>query len=196
MFIKEWLYNLLVLKPTKIKKLRIYRPTKVIISKDAKFNITSSLSINKPWDGYRGLPSVFKVFSGATINCKQFDFHQCQVCLYEHSVLTLGNNSFLNNGGSLCCKQSITIGDDTVIGDGTVIRDTDSHTMVGKENTAPIVIGDHVWIGVNCIILKGVTIGNGAVVSAGSVVVHDIPPKCLAAGVPAKVIRENVEWER
>ena len=43
--------------------------------------------------------------------------------------------------------------------------------------------------------MKGITIGNGAVVAAGSIVTKDVPAKCLVAGVPAKVIRENVEWQ-
>lgn len=196
MFLKELFYKIFVLKPTRVKTLRIYRPTITIISKDANFNISGSLCINKPWDGYRGMPSIFKVFGKATINSKNFDIHQCSVCIYENAVVNLGNNSFINSGGSIVCKQSITIGDDTVIGNGVEIRDTDSHKLVGKSMDAPIVIGDHVWIGVNCTILKGVTIGDGSVIAAGSVVVRDIPPKCLAAGVPAKVIRENIEWIR
>lgn len=47
----------------------------------------------------------------------------------------------------------------------------------------------------NVIILKGVTIGDGAIIGAGSVVTRDIPPRCLAVGNPARVIKENVEWE-
>ena len=60
---------------------------------------------------------------------------------------------------------------------------------------APIVIGDHVWIGTNAIVLKGVTIGDGAVIAAGAVVTRDVPAHSLAAGVPARVIRSDVHWE-
>ena len=60
--------------------------------------------------------------------------------------------------------------------------------------TAPIVIGDHVWIGMNVIVLKGVTIGEGSIVAAGSVVNKDVPPHCLVAGVPAKVVKTDVTW--
>jgi acetyltransferase-like isoleucine patch superfamily enzyme len=63
-----------------------------------------------------------------------------------------------------------------------------------NSNTMPIIIGDNVWIGMNCIILKGVTIGDGAIIAAGSVVNKDIPPRALAAGAPARVIKENVGW--
>ncbi len=196
MFIKEFIYKYFVLKHTRVKNLKIYRPTQSFISRDAIFNISKSLCVNKPSDGYRGTSSYFKVSSGATINCQRFDFFQCSVCLYDNAVLNFGDNSYMNHGGAICCQKSITIGNDTIIGTGVKIRDTDNHTIIGKEMASPIVIGNHVWIGVNVIILKGVTIGDGAVVAAGSVVVHDVPSRCLVAGVPAKVVREDVEWQR
>ena len=59
---------------------------------------------------------------------------------------------------------------------------------------APIVIQDHVWLGMNVIVLKGVTIGEGAIVAAGSIVTKDVPPHCLVAGVPAKVVKTDVTW--
>ena len=78
-----------------------------------------------------------------------------------------------------------------------MIRDSDNHTIVrdGYTPTAPIKIGNHVWIGVNCTILKGVTIGDGAIIAAGSVVTKDVPAHSLVGGVPAKVIRTDVEWK-
>ena len=60
----------------------------------------------------------------------------------------------------------------------------------GCVNSQPIVIEDDAWIGMNCIILKGVTVGRGAVVGAGSVVTKDVPPWTLVAGNPARVIKE------
>lgn len=82
---------------------------------------------------------------------------------------------------------------------GTVIRDNDGgkHRILSEnyENSKPIVINNHVWIGENSVILKGVTIGEGAVIAASSVVTKDIPPHCIAAGSPAKVIKENIDWE-
>jgi len=61
--------------------------------------------------------------------------------------------------------------------------------------TQPISIGNHVWIGINATILKGVTIGDGAIIAAGAVVTRDIPASCMAAGVPASVIKNNISWE-
>jgi acetyltransferase-like isoleucine patch superfamily enzyme len=59
----------------------------------------------------------------------------------------------------------------------------------------PIIIGNNVWIGTNVTVLKGVTIGDGAIIAAGSVVTKDVPANCMAAGVPAKVIKEHVKWK-
>ncbi|MDX2046776.1 MAG: DapH/DapD/GlmU-related protein [Chitinophagaceae bacterium] len=61
--------------------------------------------------------------------------------------------------------------------------------------TKPVIIGDHVWIGTGAIILKGVHIGNGSVITAGAVVTKDVPPGCLAGGVPAKVLQKDITWE-
>ena len=73
--------------------------------------------------------------------------------------------------------------------------DSDAHTIDGRKNTKPVKIGDKVWIGTGAIILAGVTIGDGAVIAAGSLVNKDVPEKALVGGVPAKIIREEVEWD-
>ena len=65
----------------------------------------------------------------------------------------------------------------------------------GEQKAQPITIGKHVWIGQNAMILKGVNIGDGAVIAAGAVVTKDVPAGCLAAGVPAKVIKKDVIWK-
>lgn len=66
---------------------------------------------------------------------------------------------------------------------------------IQAKKTKPVCIGNHVWIGQRAMILKGVSIGDGAIIAAGAVVTRDVPAGCLAAGVPAKVIRKNVEWK-
>lgn len=82
---------------------------------------------------------------------------------------------------------------------GSVIRDNDGagHKLLyeGYENSKPIIIGDNVWIGENSMVLKGVCVGDGAVIAAGSIVVNNVPAKSLVGGVPAKVIKNNISWE-
>lgn len=67
--------------------------------------------------------------------------------------------------------------------------------MVSLANAKPITIRNHVWLGENVMILKGVTIGEGAIVAASSLVLKDVPPHTLVAGSPAKVIKDNVSWK-
>ena len=99
--------------------------------------------------------------------------------------------------------SSVSIGHNVVISERVVIRDADNHTvweqgaLIDKEarpKAIPIVIEDHVWVGMNVIILKGVTIGEGAIIAAGSVVNKDVPAHCLVGGVPAKVLKTGVSW--
>lgn len=115
-----------------------------------------------------------------------------------HAFLQIGN-SFINREVKIICNKRITIGNGCVIAMGTVIRDNDggNHKILSPDyiNCKPVTIGNHVWIGENVMILKGVTIGDGAIIAAGSLITKDIPPHCLAMGSPAKVVRENVEWQ-
>ena len=101
------------------------------------------------------------------------------------------------NGGSLTARSgTIRICRGTMIGPDCIIMDSDFHcawppdqrlVYTGVEADANVTIGSCVWLGARCIVLKGVTIGENTVVAAGSVVTKDLPPNCLAAGVPASV---------
>jgi acetyltransferase-like isoleucine patch superfamily enzyme len=100
-------------------------------------------------------------------------------------------------GGTICVEEQITIGDHVWVGANTTITDTDFHPLRLEDRlarpldgvTAPVVIEDGVFIGMQSLILKGVTIGARSVIGAGSVVTRDIPPGVIAAGNPARVIR-------
>ncbi len=84
------------------------------------------------------------------------------------------------------------IGDGCQIGSYACLMDNDYHSVEDRNKpgeSRPIVLGRNVWLGVRVIVLKGVTIGENAVIGAGSVVTKDIPADCVAAGVPARVIR-------
>jgi acetyltransferase-like isoleucine patch superfamily enzyme len=109
--------------------------------------------------------------------------------------ITIGNNVGIS-GSTLNAATSITIGNNVMIGSGCIISDTDSHSLDyryrnirEKINTMPINIGDNVFIGARSIVLKGVTIGQGAVIGAGSVVVGDVLPFTVYAGNPAVFIK-------
>ncbi|HHT25364.1 MAG TPA: acyltransferase [Clostridiaceae bacterium] len=118
------------------------------------------------------------------------------IILFEGAELYLGCNSFINSDCKIRCHNKITIGDDCAISHDFTIMDSDAHKLNGKTSCGPIQIGNHVWIGTRVTILNGVQIGDGAVIAAGAVVTHDVPSKALAGGIPAKVIKEGVTWEK
>lgn len=96
----------------------------------------------------------------------------------------------------ITCASRIEIGVGCTIARDVIIRDYDAHTidLPAYRISKPIIIGNHVWIGNRAMILKGVTIGDGAIVAAGAVVTKDVPPHCIVGGVPAKVIEQNITW--
>jgi acetyltransferase-like isoleucine patch superfamily enzyme len=120
--------------------------------------------------------------------------------------IQIGSRTFIGRS-DLVCYRSLIIGDDVIMSWGITIVDHDSHSIEWKERQndvldwgkgqknwqhiahAPVVIGNKAWIGFNVSILKGVTIGEGAVIGACSVVTRDIPPCSMAVGNPAKVVR-------
>ena len=106
------------------------------------------------------------------------------------------------SGACLCCASSLTIGENTIIGADALITDTDFHSPLpdggwsndAADASAPVRIGKGCFIGARAIILKGVTIGDGAVVAAGALVTRDVPAEHLAIGNPAMVKPLDVKW--
>lgn len=110
------------------------------------------------------------------------------------SRIDIGNGTYVNRRSEICCSHRITIGENCAISWDVLITDTDYHTLDDNDATGPVTIGDHVWIGARSIVLKGVTIGSGAVIAAGSIVTSDVPGATLAAGDTVSILREDVSW--
>lgn len=112
--------------------------------------------------------------------------------------LTVGSGTVFGHHCTLGAKESVRIGEHCLIADMVSIRDND-HVFDDPSTpylhqghvTAPVVIGDNVWLGSKVVVARGVTIGDGAVVGAGAVVTRDIPARAVAVGVPARVIRDR-----
>jgi acetyltransferase-like isoleucine patch superfamily enzyme len=131
---------------------------------------------------------------------------ECGNNLYMHSGVifyfpynvTIGNNVYFNRNVFITARDNVTIGNDVLIGPNVVIN-TGNHTFTERNvpivkqghTSERIVIEDDVWIAANAVILKGVTIGKGAVVAAGAVVNRDVPPYTVVGGVPAKKIKDR-----
>ncbi len=115
---------------------------------------------------------------------------------YKESSIIIGARTRTSNNICLICCSKITVGENCKIGDQVAIYDSDFHE-INPENrstnqgvVSPVTIGNNVWLGSRVIVLKGVTIGDHSVVAAGAVVTKSIPPRSLAGGVPARVIRD------
>ncbi len=117
---------------------------------------------------------------------------RCEIATQGGGVLEIGDRVFINYGVSISSHKLIKIGNRCQIGNYCMLMDNDYHqvgdkTMLGQ--SSPIIIEDDVWLGARVIVLKGVTIGQGAAIGAGSVVTRDIPPRSVAVGVPARVVK-------
>jgi len=118
---------------------------------------------------------------------------------YQRPRLTIGDHVFVGHGSSFFLAAGITIGAHTLIAGRTSIRDNDGHPLepalrrerapVQPNDVRPVVIGENVWLGSECLVMKGVHVGDNAVVAARSVVTHDVPPNTIVAGIPARAVR-------
>lgn len=136
-----------------------------------------------------------EIFLGGKVNIGKFLMTRGPMYIKctEGANLQIGNNCFFNHNCSITCAEKIIIGDNCMFANNLVIVDHDhaikDGMISGNLKTKQVIIGNNVWVGANCAILKGVSIGNGAIIAAGAVVTGDVPEYTIVAGVPAKVIK-------
>ena len=159
------------------------------------YNAVPALQINKNSGKVTfGDNIIFNSYTDHSWNCK------CKIIVTKNAVLHIRDNSGMN-GVMIFCSSKIIIGDNVKIGGGTRISDSNHHSLNYFERrdmkndavhakTSPIYIGDDVFIGANCIINKGVTIGARSIIAAGSVVVKSVPEDEIWGGNPAKFIKK------
>jgi acetyltransferase-like isoleucine patch superfamily enzyme len=122
----------------------------------------------------------------------------CWLTLSPKGRIRIGEGCFLNRETMLAAHELIEIGDHVMFANHCFVGDADHRyddptkpvTWQGFEPRGPVRIGDNVWFGVGCVVTGGVTIGHRCVIGANSVVTRDLPPGVIAAGSPAKVLRE------
>lgn len=163
---------------------------------DGILNVKKRLALGKVHELASYKMSDFLLFENSEISVDNFTFFTgFQVVVNKNARLSIGSG-YANYSVKIDCFEEIRIGQNVAISHNVIIRDSDNHQITGQKNVSlPIKIGNHVWIGMNSTVLKGVNIGDGSVIGAGSVVTRDIPAGCLAVGVPARVIRSNIEWK-
>ena len=113
--------------------------------------------------------------------------------------ITIRNGTIINGGSQLIAKKNIEIGEHCLIAQDVIIRDNDGHKLFISDNPMDecreVHIKNHCWIGQRVNILKGVTLENNVIIAAGAIVSRSIKEGSLAAGIPARVIKENVAWQ-
>ena len=144
--------------------------------------------------------SVVRVRPGAELVCDGVVSLQRGIrVVVDGGRLTVGHGTNVNGLGTrLLCAQEVTIGAHCTFSWDVQVLDTDFHAItsdgVERPSVAPVRIGDRVWVGTRAVVLKGVTIGDGAVVAAGAVVTSDVPAGAVVAGVPARVVGRADSW--
>ena len=134
-----------------------------------------------------------EIFSGGKVRIGNFLMTRGPMYLKctEGAQIQIGDDCFFNHNCSITSAEKVIIGDGCMFANNLIIIDHDhlikNGSVCGELETQPVCIENHVWVGANVIILKGVHIGEGAVIAAGAVVTKDVPAHSKAMGVPAKV---------
>ncbi len=137
------------------------------------------------------------IFEKGQIHCKGRIIVDDHVMLFAKGPISIGEQFGINRYSRIVAHEGIKIGDHVTIGQMVSILDHDHHFEMedGKMKldgytTAPITIGNNVWLGDKCTILKGVTIGDNVVIGANSLIHKDVPSGVVAGGVPFKILKE------
>lgn len=166
--------NILFKRDIKINKwpiIKIHRNARILLGKNIILN-----SSNKSYH--------VNMFSPVKILCDK-----------PNALINIGDNTRIH-GSCIHAFEKIEIGNNCLIAANCQIIDSNGHALEKNKRfssqgfTSPIKIGNNVWIGTGCIILPGVSIGDGSIVAAGSVVTKSIPENCIYGGNPAKFIRK------
>ena len=179
------------------ENFKVNCPARIMLDRTSKLDLDDLLILNAKCKMNYLRSTLLRMDAGSCIHTTgRFKaFFGADIQLFPGASLILGK-SYVNSNCKIRCSNRIEIGDDCAISHDVTILDSDFHEIIRPDFQAskPIVIQNHVWIGTRSIILKGVTVGSGAIIAAGSVVTKDIPPHTMAAGSPAKVIHTGVEW--
>lgn len=184
---------------TDLKNVDIYKPCMFKMGRGASISAEGYFNFNISWWNIKNIRGGELILgeNSRLIISKNFNIYEgCSIIVTDGAELKLGSG-YINMDSKIRCRKKITIGNDVVISENVHIRDSDTHQILNENHvpTQPVIIGNHVWIGANATILKGVTIGDGAIIAAGAVVTKDVHANSMVGGVPAKVIKENIEWK-
>lgn len=184
----------------------------ILIKGRAKIRIKSGVSVHRSMDGkltigYGDCTIARFTYTGCNINLMKNSTLKLSgnsmiglgsaVTVEDNAQLEIGSSSYICAGATIRVAKRIVIGDQCAISWNVTIMDSDFHEYYASEGVIPektkeVIIGNNVWIGNNVLILKGVTIGDNAIIAAGSVVTKNVPNGTVVAGNPAKIVKTGV----
>lgn len=144
---------------------------------------------------------VWQVFGEVVFNGRAFIMHGCKINVGENGQLIFGDNFNMSTECALVAEKKITIGNNSGISWESLVMDTDFHHIFDENGQVfnhpkEVVIGDNVWVGCRCTILKGANLPNGSIIAAGSLVTKKlVGEKSIFGGNPMRVLKENITWK-
>jgi acetyltransferase-like isoleucine patch superfamily enzyme len=183
---------------------KTYIRSSVIIRSNAQVHLSGRLTIGNPDSKaacvslapaniYFGFNSKIKLGKSISIG------PGVNMIVKDIAQLTIGDGTYFSSDMHLEAIKSISIGSDCAISWGVTIIDDNHHTVISENLSANhgegITIGNHVWIGCNVTILKGTEIADNCIIAAGSIVKGNFPKNVMIAGNPAKIVKQNINWE-
>lgn len=199
LMISKFRYFLTCFGRVKYENHACARIKKSIIGRNNSISIYSKAIVKDTEVYIRGDRNVIEIGEGCIIGKK------CSIRIEGNDCCVLiGKNTTMTRDIHLCVQEhnmKIEIGEDCMFSNNIIVRTSDSHPIYdinGVRINLPqnVQIGNHVWIAPESTILKGVHIGNNAIIGSKSLVTKDVEANCLYAGIPAKVIKRNVKWTR
>lgn len=177
-------------------KMLVCRGSRIYGAAGSQIVLNGNLIFGSCYRGYSGRSSILSLGRNAKVLVKnRFEFYYgADVQVFDEGVLSLGE-SFINSDCKIRCHDNISIGSGCAISHDFTVMDSNAHELNGSRYTSPVKIGDSVWIGTRVTILPGVEVGDGAVIAAGSLVNKNVPAGALVGGVPARVLKEHVQWK-
>jgi len=201
---KTLIYNITYNKYFDISSLNnmllIFGKSKIIKDKKSEIEIYGK--------AYIGFPMISKFYMGLNystllnINCNSRLIlnnnvrlgPETKIVVDKGGSIFIGENTYFSAENKIVCYNNIRIGNNCAISWGVNIMDNDGKSIDGRNYLGDINIGDECWIGAGATILRNTKIGEGSIVAANAVVKGIFPEKCIIAGNPAKIIKENISW--
>jgi len=137
---------------------------------------------------------VFRVYKTGIVVLHPFVRISRTCKVYVTGKLEIGQRTYINPNTLIIANCDVKIGENCAISWNVQIIDDDFHSINNNRSKDSIIIGDKVWIGSDVKIIKGAKIGSGSVIAANSLVVGEVPPNSLVAGIPAKVLKSKIVW--